>query len=728
MSISNVFGLTVLLALSLLFPRAPWQRITDQQEFTVRVKTELVQLRAVVTDRRGQPVDNLSKADFLLLEDGKPQDISLFSLERIMTEASPQPTPDPAVPSGRTRSAAYPIRRAIPSRSIVLLVDTIHCSFSSLSNVRAALRHFVNEQMTEQDVVALVTPTGTLGVMEQFTQDRRLLAMGIEKLFPWRVTQENSLLTPFLAARIARGDPDATDLAIKILAAEDGVSLSDHQGLFFDPRDRPASSMMVPLPPHLQTRTNLILTEASCYRRVLLTTIRAAASKLAEMPGQRIIALLSDGFTMVAASGELTSGELAPVLSQAARSGVVIYCFDSRGLVPVMIPASVAGNIASNRLITYLGLANSDAQDSLKIVARETGGEAFYDTNDLAGRLRKMLSDNRVYYDLAYYPPDGKDPKTLRRISISVRDHPEYVVRAQRGYILSELRGLDAGTQGQAPQNELRQAMSRPLPLTDIGVSALAEFYAPEIDQTQIELRLQIRGEDLHYHAQGQKLNADMELAGVIYDLSGKPIRALNDGVQLKLSPGEVEAARVRGYRFSRRVALQPGFYHIRVGVRDIQTSRIGTAIAWVEVPNLRRGKLILSDIELAGPVPPNEEAIGISQKGRNAAPEEVDGLRQFKQGQILTYSCVVYNPPPQSAPDELQMQLDIFQGEQRLYQQQWFSPYSLKVDRSKTGLRISGQVDLSFAQSGIYELHASLRTTKSNQKAQRAVAFVIAP
>jgi hypothetical protein len=393
-----------------------------------------------------------------------------------------------------------------------------------------------------------------------------------------------------------------------------------------------------------------------------------------------------------------------------------------------MIPASIGGSIASNRLITYLGLSNSDAQDSIRTVAHETGGEAFYNTNDLAGRLRKMLSDNRVYYELAYYPPAGKDPGNLRRISISVRDHPEYAVRAQRGYILSELRGSGTISQEQPPQRELQQAMSRPLPVTDIGVSTIAEFSTPEMGQPQIELQLQIRGEDLHYRAQNQQLISEMELAGVVYDLKGRAVKELHDRLQLTLSPGEVDLARARGYRFSKRVALVPGFYHIRIGVRDLQAGRMGTAIAWAEVPDLRKGKLILSDISLPEPLLPNEAAISVSQKGASLAPKEVNGLRLFKQGEILAYNCTVYNAPPQSALDDLQMQLEIFQGERRLHQQPWFSPYSLQVVRSGMGLAISGQLELNFAQSGILELHASLRTTKSNQKAQRAVAFIVAP
>jgi VWFA-related protein len=719
--------LPMLLVLSIL-PCAVIRGTSNQQEINIRVKTELIQLRAVVTNRQGQLVDNLSKEDFVLLEDGRPQSIGFFSLERVGSEARSQQKPERDAASYKGKTTAHSTNRSVPSRSIVLLVDTLHTSFTSLANTRAVLRHFLDDQMTDQDIVALVTPTGMLGVMEQFTQDRKLLRMGIERLFPWRVSQDRSLLTPFLAARIMRGDPDAAELAAQILADEDGFSLGDGQGLVFDPRDRNKNYLWLSVPPLLRTKTSMVLVEASYYRQVLLATVKAAVEKLAEMPGQRIIALFSEGFTMVTVTGDIASGELHPIISQAARSGVVIYSFDARGLIPVMVPVWVQGNIAGNRLVSYLGQSLQDSQDSLKELAHETGGEAFYNTNDLANRLQKMLADNRIYYELAYYPAQEKDPKKIRRITVSVKDHPEYVVRAQRGYLLSELREPKTSVQKQVPTGELQKSMSRPLPLTDVGVTAVAEFIARERDQTEIELQLQIQGENLRYRGQDEHFLSELELAVVIYDVNGKPVRSLNDRVQVEIPPGQLDLARSRGYRFSKRIAVAPGLYHIRVGVRDIQSERIGTAVTWVEVPDLEKGKLILSKISLPMPAPPNDKAAADLQKSAKTEPEEVNGLRLFRRGENIAYSFMIYNAPLQNPNDDLRMQLEIFRGEQRIYLEPWFPASSLSSAKDKIGIEIAGKLKLDSLQPGVFELRAAIKTTKSGQRAQRAVSFVVAP
>ena len=717
----------VLLLLS-IFPYAIIGRPANQQQVNIKVKTELIQLRAVVTNRQGQLIDNLSKEDFVLIEDGYPQAIGLFSVERIESKARLQPDRKRPEASDEAKTTARSSRLSIPSRTIVLLVDTLHTSFTSLANTRAVLRHFLDDQMTGQDIVALVTPTGMLGAMEQFTQDRHLLRMAIERLLPWRISQDRSLLTPFLAARIVRGDPDAAELASQIIADEDGLSLGDGQGLVFDPRDRNKSSSLLLLPPFLSTRAHMVLEEASYYRRVLLTTVKAAVEKLAEMPGQRIIALFSEGCTMVAATGEVVSGELQPIISEAARSGVLVYTFDAKGLMPVMVPSWMQASIPNKRLVSYLGQSLQDSQDGMKALAHETGGEAFYNTNDLAGGLQKMLADNRIYYELAYYPAQDKDPKKLRRITVSVKDHPEYIVRAQRSYLLSELREPKMSVQGQAPTSELRKAISRPLPLTDVGVTAFADFLARGRDQTEIELQLQVQGEHLRYRRQNQYFLSELELTGVIYHLNGKPARSLNDRLQVKIPSDLLDLARSRGFRFSKRIDLPPGLYHIRMGVRDLQSERMGTAIAWVEVPDLKKGKLIFSKIFLPEPARPADKATAALQNSANIEPKELNALRLFKRGENLTYSCMIYNAPLQNPDDDLRMQLEIFQGEQRIYLEPWFAVLSPASAKDKIGIEITGQLKLHSLEPGVFELRATIKTKKSDQTAQRAITFVVAP
>ena len=96
------------------------------QDEPVRLRTELVQVQVVVTDKQGRVIEDLKKDDFELLEQGRRQEVSFFSLERVGV----QPT-RPAL-AGEEPVATRPPTRvaeaATPSRSIVLFFDTPHAS------------------------------------------------------------------------------------------------------------------------------------------------------------------------------------------------------------------------------------------------------------------------------------------------------------------------------------------------------------------------------------------------------------------------------------------------------------------------------------------------------------------------------------------------------------------------------------------------------------------------
>src|SRR5215813_2453286 len=178
------------------------------QDQPIRVKTELINLRAVVTDKRGQPITDLKKEDFELMENGKPQEVSFFSVVKIPSRGEarqPQNSPSnvtPDVPARTTRPAET------IGRTVLLYVDTLHLSPQSLLSVKQSLRKFIDERLTDQDLTAIVTSAGSLGVVEQFTRDRRVLRYAVDRLGS-RPNARDSLFTPYIAGMVDRGDREA---------------------------------------------------------------------------------------------------------------------------------------------------------------------------------------------------------------------------------------------------------------------------------------------------------------------------------------------------------------------------------------------------------------------------------------------------------------------------------------------------------------------------------------
>jgi hypothetical protein len=148
----------------------------EEQDSVVRITTNLVQVDAVVT-KDGKVVSDLTPNDFVITEDGRPQTITHFSyVSNVPNENAEKPVTKSSVilPAG--------VRREETRRTIAIVVDDLGISLESIRSVKEQLRKFVDEHVQPQDLVAIIRTGGEVGVLQQFTTDRRLLHRAIEAL------------------------------------------------------------------------------------------------------------------------------------------------------------------------------------------------------------------------------------------------------------------------------------------------------------------------------------------------------------------------------------------------------------------------------------------------------------------------------------------------------------------------------------------------------------------
>ena len=411
----------------------------EEQEPVIRVVTELVELRVVVTDKKGQPVPDLKRDNFLLLEDGQPQEISFFSAVEIATSEGSEGITRVAPGRSGSLDEPGPITREPPERTVMLFVDSLHMSPSSLHRVKKSLHDFVDEQMTHQDLAAVVSIRRRLGVTGQFSRNRHVLGYAIDKLSPGQVVNP-SYFTPYLAAQIERGDRQALQLGMQVVSIEDGMpgngtvntmsSFSsegpgEEEGLF-------GTDFLVAM---TRSRAVQVLSQSSHYRKATLSTLKIAADRMASLPGQRLLVLYSDGFTLLDRFGDVDANDLRATINRAVSSGVIVYSIDAKGLQPPpMFDASARGGYDPG-MYSFLTSSEKDVEDSLNALAKDTGGETFFNTNDLTGALGKALDNNRYYYRLGYYPAEEDREKTtavLRSaltITPSIESEPREAIR-----------------------------------------------------------------------------------------------------------------------------------------------------------------------------------------------------------------------------------------------------------------------------------------------------------
>jgi VWFA-related protein len=694
---------------------------TNKQEQTLRLSADLIQVRAVVTDKQGRAIDQLKKDDFVLLENDLPQRIEFFTVDRI--EAKPAD----ALPSNKTNDKrAAPVNPAVlptetPRRSIVLFVDTIHIDHLRLARVKEALQQLIDQQMTDQDLVAVVSSGGGLGLLSQFTRDRQVLRAAINALRPWATDGRNSLLTPYVAASVLRGEMDALSLAWEIVQFEEGLGgVRGAPDFFRNPKAAQA------IRDQLRPRMNMILIEATHRRRAALATLDGAIAHLADLPGSRMILLFSEGFTQFGVGGSVDSSDLQPPISRAARAGIVTYSFDAKALEPVMVSADRAIFIHGEYLHPYMSRANNELRDGMQRLALDTGGELVINTNDFNKHLQKALDENRVSYVLAYYMQGDKDPKKLRRIKLQIKDHPEYIVRTEKGYRPVDLEKTKASTEAMTPRQKLFQAMGAPLPVTALGISAAADYLEREGDDLQIALQVYIDGDAPSYQEGNGHYTSDLELVTGVHDLSGKAVKVFTDNLHAELQPDQLAAAKQNGYRYYKCLGLKPGRYQIRIGALETQSERLGTTSLWIEVPDLSQRRLRTSNL-LVGNYPATKEQDVVIEGGLQPyEPRVKRGVRLYRSGDALIYQMMIYPPSPQTTAADLTMQLQVFRSREPVFQSAWVPVTARMAGQDKKGIAVYGQLDLKTVPPGLYEFQITVKDAKTNQTAMQTTTFGI--
>ncbi|HZS45653.1 MAG TPA: VWA domain-containing protein [Blastocatellia bacterium] len=319
----------------IVFAQTSQKQQKPEQDQSVQLQTQLIEIRAVVTDKQGHVIKNLKKEDFELLENKNPQEISFFSMEDIADQSRNPSNPRIITSSPEGKSI---IPAGSPARTVVLYIDTLNLSTDSLLRTKQVLNKFIDEQLTDRDLTALITSTGALGVLEQFTRDKRILHYAVNRLGA-SLSNPDSMFTPYIAAMVLDGDPTAMGVAISILRTEDHLT-----------GDRRFMVMMA------QTKAQEVLAEASYRRKSTLWTLKAVAERLAELPGQRIIAIVSDGFSLMDNGGSPDTTDLNSVIGRAVRSGVVIYSIDAKGLTPPPEFNAAMPGVTNPTLSSYLSV------------------------------------------------------------------------------------------------------------------------------------------------------------------------------------------------------------------------------------------------------------------------------------------------------------------------------------------------------------------------------------
>ncbi len=709
------------------------QKPTDRQQDpgpAVRIETELVQIDVVVEDEKGQLVRNLKREDFQLTEDGKVQSLSYFSVGTASRPARWLKGDRTAVPaSGGTATESV----IDTGRYLVLAIDDLHLSPGSLLTAKQALQRFIDQQISTSDQTSLITTSGTLGLYQQFTNERDLLRRAVSRLSVRErvVTSSSDIprITPYQAEMIDSNDPDSLELAVQETMAALRV-------------DRRMATGMA------QGRARQIVAENNSVTMATLSTLENVIRGLRNLPGRKVLVLVSDGFLL----GGLREGrhyDVRRITDVATRAGVVIYSLDARGLValPGEMDASQpgAGGLIMPGVRSRLANGGIEAQrDGIYALAADTGGKAIFNNNDINLGLQKVLDDTEVYYLLAFEPTTSYRDGRYRKLEVKLPGYPKYKVRTRKGYFSPDDKQLAKIEREQAKllemarnspkeavklrDQQLRTGLSALTPVRDIAIGMTAGYLDTRDEGTSIDLSAHIDISGIEFRNEGDRHRAQLELVSIIFDENGRTVDNRSEKMELNLRNESLAEARRNGLGYRRLLKLKPGFYQARLLLRQEGTLRIGTANTWIEIPDLARQQFALSSIFLT-PSDPRTEKGGLVNEDGQGSSNRALVYRRFPHQGNLDFLVFAYNAKigENGLPDAA-IQTQLYAGSRLIYASPlgaFFTPDKRQeIDPARLPYR--ARLDLSAFEPGSYELRVVVIDRVARSTIKRSINFEV--
>ena len=565
-----------------------------QEPEVIRTNTELVQTAITVLDKKGNFVEGLKREQFVLLVDGKPRPVTFF--ERIAAgSAREQELATLADPTNNATATPTVAPSRVPGRTIVFFVDDLHLSPDSLNRTKKMLQHFLDREMSSKDNVAIVSASGQIGFLEQFTNNRAVLDAAMARLIPRMYDTSgysygnSTKMTEYMALTIDTGKTDAKVLNFYIEECMKGA------GGF-----RKARQVLALIRASCETQVKnsarAVLMQAAQITQNTYNSLESVMRSAARAPGRKLAFFISDGFLLDAGPhAAAVRDKLDHVIDAAQRGGVVVYTIHSAGLVNSTFrdPGNSRPMDPQGRLdIASIGELET-TQDALSAIAHDTGGRALRGTNFFDRWISNVLDETSNYYLVAWRPEsaDEKQPK-FRNVKITVVGQPELTVRAPKGYVAGPATATPARASNKSktpktPETELRDALSDFYPESGLPTLLSLTYLNTPANGLVVTSSMEISGRDL----------TTIKLAGVVLNDKGKIASSFKN--QLNIDP--VKVGNSDSIFYNHHTPLAPGIYQFRVAARDEKSGRVGSAIQWIVIPDLTKSHLTLSSVLLGG-------------------------------------------------------------------------------------------------------------------------------
>jgi VWFA-related protein len=575
---------------------------------TFRSTTRLIVQTVSVKDKEGRPIEGLTAKDFTITEDGEPQTVAFVEFQKLATtpgasqvtvgdDAAAAPVapvaPPPAAAAGtvaavtdsRIASSAPGDIRYRNRRLLVLYFDLTSMPPPDLLRAYNASRKFLNEQMTAADLVAVMGfQGGGVRVKQDFTDNKAQLLEVVQNLV-------------FGEDKDGDGIPDTL---------EEGTAFGQDDAEFA-----------------------ILNTDRQ------LSALQTAVGMLRPLPDQKSLVYFASGLRL---NGVDNQAQLRATTNAAIRANVSIFPVDARGLVATaplgdatrpspgmtaMLTGQAAGQVMNNL---------QRSQDTLYSLAKDTGGKAMFDYNDLSLGIVQAAQAVTSYYIVGFYSSHSALDGKFHRVKVSLNGGLSADVTYRQGYFADkEFAKFSEADK----ERQLEDALMLENPVTEITIAMEVNYFQLNRAEYFVPVAVKIPGSELAQARRRGATRTMIDFIGEVKDEFGITIQNVRDKLDIKLTDDTAAQLAKRPIQYETGFTLLPGKYVIKFLARDAETGRVGTFQTGFTIPNLNREekRIPISSVVLASQRVPFSEAIynvqkSDSDKNVNANPLVFEGQK----------------------------------------------------------------------------------------------------
>ena len=596
------------------------RKIHAQDQPTFRTSTRLIVHSVSVKDTSGRPIEGLTAADFAVTEDGEPQQIAFVEFQRI--DATPGAAAAPlALPAISTPAATQTGIAAPPPgdiryqdrRLLVLYFDLSAMPPPDQARAYSNALRFIETQLAAPDIVAVMAfQGGAVRVRQDFTNDRAALREAV--------------------LRLMYGD----DLN------GDGIPDVPETGTAFGQDD---------------AEFNIFNTDRQ------LSALQTALNMLRPLPEQKVLVYFASNLRL---NGTDNQAQLRATVNAAVRANVAIHPIDARGLVAqaplgdASRPSPGTIGVFTGRLAEAVVTNQQRSQDSLYALAKDTGGTAMFDYNDLALGIATAARSITSYYIIGYYSTHTAADGRFRRVRVSLTGGRAGELAYRGGYYAD--REFARSTEADR-ERQLEEALMLEDPITDITIALEVNYFQLNRAEYFVPVAVKIPGSELALARRRGAARTALDMIAEVKTASGITIQNVRDKLEIRLDDATAAQLAMRPIQYETGFTLLPDRYVIKFLVRDATTGRMGTYQTSFVVPNLNREerRVPISTVVLGSQrVPLNAALYSVEQRlntdAVNPLVENGEKLipsvtRVFSRGRDLHVFLEAYQRMPDAPP-----------------------------------------------------------------------------